>query len=446
MKICMFVNNPITNDGRVKREARALVEAGHEVTVIGLLDGDYAREEAWEGVRFLRLPVAPRPQMPAFLSRLAKRVQWRARAHKLKSLIAGQRRQPPHADAGDSVPQAPRPEVFQSPRPPRGLLGLMARIRNRVVQRRQFAEWLKAGLDMKADVYHAHDLDTLYVADYCARGCGAKLVYDSHELWVEWQQNKMGTHPRFIREWSVTEARVIRHADLVITVSDGIADELALVYGIKRPLVVRNCAPLRSLVTSTLLREQIGGVPDRPLFLYQGILYAGRGLEELVAAARLVPDVDIVFMGQDWTKGVFCSIAEHAPEKNIHVLPPVPYDDLLAYTSSADAGFVLTNPACRSYALSLGNKIFEYMAAGLPIIASRIDSHIQIAEETGALVLVDGTDPVDIARGIQELISAPARMRAMGERARFWAEKKYNAEAEMAKLLDAYGRLAESRS
>ena len=84
MKICMFLLNPITNDGRVKREARYLAEAGHDLTIIGEHRDGYALEEMWEGVRFLRVP-----EFGPFVHKVAKTVRWRSR---LRGLIRLARR------------------------------------------------------------------------------------------------------------------------------------------------------------------------------------------------------------------------------------------------------------------------------------------------------------------------------------------------------------------
>jgi len=74
----------------------------------------------------------------------------------------------------------------------------------------------------------------------------------------------------------------------------------------------------------------------------------------------------------------------------------------------------------------------------MPIVASSIESHRRLAEETDALELVDPYDPRDIALAINRLLSSPERMEEMGISARRWAERKYNASEEMDKLRLAY--------
>ncbi len=86
-----------------------------------------------------------------------------------------------------------------------------------------------------------------------------KLVYDSHELWIEWQQNNDKTLSESLWWWQLIETYGTSSSDLAITVSDGIGRKLQRLYKIQKPLVIRNCAPLKPIIHSKKLRELIGG-------------------------------------------------------------------------------------------------------------------------------------------------------------------------------------------
>lgn len=421
MRICMFVSNPISRDPRVKREASSLVQAGHEVTIIGATQEGSLRHETWRGVKFLRIaPFGHR--VVACLKRLLG--------------VAGRQRAAP--DAAEEPATVPPPGQAR----PQTQRNLILRWRLRIGDLRVALMWVTAGLWQRADAYHAHDLDTLLFAHWCARLRGKPLVYDSHELYVEWSEAR-GAPAEVLRRLRRIERRGARNASFVITVSDGIADELERLYDIPRPLVIRNCDELRPLAARTnRLREQIGGDRHRPIVLYQGGFIHNRGLPEIVAAADMVPDADFVLIGHDSTfKEEIRLAASKSKRGNVFVLPYVPLESLWEYTCSADAGFVLTQPFSRAYALTLSNKVFEYMAAGIAIIASNTENHRYLAEETGAFVLVDPYRPEDIAQAVNNLISTPHRMKQMGAQAHLWAERKYNAAHEMKKLRAAYAAL-----
>ncbi len=419
MKICMFVRNPISNDPRVKREAEHLVRAGHAVTVIGRPGPGLPRRETWHGVQFLRIPRIGERTIEIF-----------------KRIV----RRPAKASSPVAAPPA-KPER----RPATAIGKLIARLGTHLVEMTYRIPWVIRGLLLKADAYHAHDLHMLQAAHLCAKIGHAKLVYDSHELCVDWLENKCGAHPGCVELWAKVEAKLAPLADLVITGSGGIADELERMYGIRRPLVVRNCAPLGPAVASDKLRELIGGDAGRAIILFIGGFIDGKGLYELTAAADMVPEADFVFIGPESpAKEGIRNAARAAKHGNVFVLPFIPVDELPEYTSSADAGVALIQPVCKSYELSACLKIHDYLMAGLPIIASPIDYHRRLGEETGAVLLVDPFDPGDIARGIRELVRDPERRRKMGARAREWAEKKYNALHELEKLTAAYHKLGGS--
>ncbi len=417
MKICMFVRNPITADPRVRHEAEHLAGCGHDVTVIGTPADDLPARETVSGVRYRRVGRLLDATIRAF--RRIKRSPSAA---------------PIAAPTPAGEPAGPRPQ------PPEA--GWVFRSAVWASELSWRLPWVWAGLRVRADVYHAHDFNTLRIAHACARRRGAALVYDSHELWVEWHATAGGAPPDIAAAWTRVEGRLARQADLVVTVSDGIAAELARMHEIPTPLVVRNCASVGRIVRTDRLRKSIGGPADRPVLLAQGGFVPGRGLDRIVAAAALVPSADFVLMGHDSPyKAGLAGVAEGAPHGNVHVLPYVSLDDLWEFTCSADVGFVLTQPVCLSYALSESNKVYEYLAAGLPVVASPIENHRRLAEETGALTLVDPTDPAAIARAVGDLLAEPERMSRMGAAGRRWARQRYNAPAEMAKLEAAYEKL-----
>ena len=87
------------------------------------------------------------------------------------------------------------------------------------------------------------------------------------------------------------------------------------------------------------------------------------------------------------------------------------------------------------------NKLFEYMAAGLPVVASDFPAWRDIVEGNDCGICVDPTDPVAIAGAIEQLADQPERRRQMGANGRRMVLEKYNWEAESRRLLDAYARL-----
>jgi glycosyltransferase involved in cell wall biosynthesis len=415
----MFLGNPISHDGRPKREASYLAAHGHEVTIIGTPAKGMPRRETWRGVRFLRIGVAGQ--------RLVSGVR------RLWEAVSAKRRSPESAAPG-AVGAAGAATPSHAPAKKRFL-----RLRLWLGRMRTAVTWVPVGLWHRADVYHAHDLDTLWYAWLCARIRGAKLVYDSHELFPDWQR-AIGAPEETVRWMQSIEKRCIGLASLVITVSSGIQGELRRLYGIPDPLVVRNCDVLCPTTRSALLRDRLGGDASRPIILYQGTLDPWRGVREAIIASKQVPEADFVVLGPESpSKEALKALANEQDSRNVFFLPRVSQEELWQYTTGADLGVVLTQPFCASYRFSESNKIFAYMNASVPIVASRgVELHERLTEQTGAVALADPYQPDDIARVIKGLLADRVRLHEMGSQGRLWAEREYNAAHEMEKLRAAY--------
>lgn len=216
-----------------------------------------------------------------------------------------------------------------------------------------------------ADFIHCNDLDTLPIG-CCIKWLGKKkkIIYDAHEFEID----DRGNNTKF-RRWLLyrTERFFIRRADGVLTVGEMIADEYARLYPIGRPAVVMNCPHRMERCGSSVLREKLQIAPGEKLFIYQGAFMPGRGIERLLEAFETLPRTyNIVFMGYGKLEDRIKEKAGRFP--NIFYHPPVAYQDILAYTSSADYGMALIEDICLSYRWGMPNKFFEYINAGLPVV------------------------------------------------------------------------------
>jgi glycosyltransferase involved in cell wall biosynthesis len=108
--------------------------------------------------------------------------------------------------------------------------------------------------------------------------------------------------------------------------------------------------------------------------------------------------------------------------------------------ASCRGGLVLFHPE-PNHVTAQPNKMFEYMAAGLPVIASDFPLWREIVDGAGCGLLVDPMDPAAIARAMQWIIDHPEEAAEMGRRGRAAVEHTYNWEAESTKLIELYRRL-----
>jgi glycosyltransferase involved in cell wall biosynthesis len=371
----MLLHKSVVHDSRVRREAGALAEAGHRVTLIEL---DRAAAGTLDG--FERRSAAP---------------------------PAGVRRALPFH-----------------------------------VYRAAFMAWFLARIaQLRPDVVHAHDAAMLLPGVVGARLTRARLVYDSHEL-ATGVAYRSGGWARFV---AAVERVAVPRADAVITVTDGIAERLRERYGLARtPVVVRNvCALPAANGAPGELRRALGLGPDVPLVLHQGAAAPDRGGEVLVRALAHVPDAHLAFLGdgEPGFEGVLEREARAAGVADrVHRLASVPLDRLLTWTADADVGVSLLQPTCENHRLALPNKLFEYVAAGVPVVAAALPEAERLVRAHGIGWTVPPTDPAGVAAGLRAALEARGDAALAGRLSAAAAALSWDVERR--RLLDLYAELA----
>lgn len=302
------------------------------------------------------------------------------------------------------------------------------------------------------DVWHAHDLTGLEaIAPHVASE--VPIVYDSHELFLE--SGSAARLPRLARSLlRAREARLVARCYAVITVNPGLAAVLDRRYHPSRIEVVRNCPPLRiePAHRPDLLRETLGIVPEAPVVLFHGSMDPDRGIHHLVAAltARGLEDVHLALLGFGQLRAVFEERAlDPALGGRLHLIPPVPPEELTDWVASADVGAVLNEPADGNLVLSTPNKLFESIAAGTPVLASDLPEirRVVMDDPDGPLgVLCDPRSEDAVAGGLRRLLTPPRQeLLEMRIRCRRAAEERLNWSIEAARLLALYDALGDSR-
>jgi glycosyltransferase involved in cell wall biosynthesis len=396
----MIVRNPSVRDPRVLKEARALAGAGHDVTIIATAERGVPDVEERDGFRIRRVePVAH------WVRRLARR-----------PVIPTQTSEPAVAAAS-----------------PKKRSQLQAAVRDSMVARRLGA----AALETPADVYHAHDLNTLAAGVRAARRHSARLVYDAHELYPE----LAGLGPRERARWDRLDRRLIRVPDVVIVPSESRADEFARRYGIERPRVVMNCPPAGPAPDPAASPLASLRRPGESLLVYAGSYTGNRGLDNVVRAAGMVEAVRLVMVGFGSLETELRAIAERERLGDRVVFhAPVAHDRVVALAAGADVGIAPYLPIGLNNVLAAPNKLFEYLHAGIAIAGSDLPDIRRVIDEHRVGALFDAADPSSIADAVRTLVGSPEELAAMRKRARE-ASKRYTWDSQVAVLLDAYAGL-----
>ncbi len=304
--------------------------------------------------------------------------------------------------------------------------------------------WRKAlrTLDrLRPDIIHCHNFDTLPLGLLWGKLHRAPVVYDAREYYAELVQPRLrGWFGRLLyRLIRVIEPLGARLCSAVITVDKTLG---SIYRKYNRRVVIIGHYPNRGMAA------QGASVFTRPeiRLLYTGRLSVDRGLfvyADLLRRLRAkeIPAVLVL-------AGVFTPPAEETAfrQRAVGLEPFIEYTGWVSYEKMpdllrfADVGLALLQPIPR-YVAALPVKLFEYMAAGLPVVASRFPLMTEIIEETGAGRLVDSTRPEEAARCITEWYLQPAAAQAAGENGRQAILRKYNWETLADRLADLYRSL-----
>ena len=232
-------------------------------------------------------------------------------------------------------------------------------------------EWMvrvyREAVRLRPNCVNCHSLIVLPLGVALKLRTGCRLIYDTHELETETSVS-IG-----MRKWiaKLSERTLIGMADWIFVVGDEIATWYRSAYPGRNVSVIRNvpAAPRGDVHRSHAIRSCFGINEHEMLFLYQGLIDKGRGIELLCRIfSRLPMDKHIVFLGY----GDLLEVVEDAARRNpnIHYHPAVKPDEVPLYTGEADVGLSLIENVSLSYYHSLPNKIFEYINCGVPVIVS----------------------------------------------------------------------------
>lgn len=302
--------------------------------------------------------------------------------------------------------------------------------------------------------FHAHDLSTAYAAFAAANVSGAHLIVDFHEWFsenVHWHSELLKWVP-YPDDWKKDlqelEARCLSEASATITVCDSIADAMKLELGGRRPHLVRNIPNVMADPTRLYpsLKEQLGLAASTFVLLWQGGTGPTRLIEPIIEALAWAPRCVFVIRGPslDLFGDGYRKLAEDAGASDrLILLPPVPSRDVVAAAMGADAGIWTLPALCRNFTYALPNKIFEYLASGLPVLAAHYPEAKRLVLESNVGLIFDPNDARSIATAINRLVDNPG-LAAEFRRNTVSTLAGIDAEREWQRLVQIYDQLPRS--
>lgn len=455
MHVVTLTVNEITSDTRVKRQALSLARAGFRTTVLARAAAAGADVRAVGNVIAVGVEVPFEVQTFVLGLRRGRRA-WRPLPgwlsdERARDLYERRRRWRERADAlgphgGDPGVRArrlarrlaARSVVDGARRVDRGMTQLWTAFDEGFQATSLGASWrwtldglvddlelvLGPVLDSLApDVIHAHDMHVLGVAVHAAQrarkaGRDVKVVYDAHE-YVAGLAVAGSFTPRSIAAWADLEAEFAPVADRVIAVSPRSAAAIQERLGLhRRPDVVHNVPVVGPDTPEDVgLRRVCELADDVPLVVYSGGIREVRGIDTAIDALQHLPGVHlaVVCVPHPRSRPV-ARLRAHARSRGVHdrvhFVDPVPPHQVVPYLSSADVGLIPMQGGWRNHELTLPNKLFEYIVAGVPLVVSELESLGAFVREHHVGETFPPGDAAALARSVRTVLEDGSRYRA----------------------------------
>ncbi|MHC8514317.1 glycosyltransferase family 4 protein [Sporosarcina sp. ITBMC105] len=292
------------------------------------------------------------------------------------------------------------------------------------------------GLEIDADVYHFHDPELIPIG-LKLKKLGKKVIYDVHEdvprqvLTKNWLPKY--THMLVSKLVENYEDRAAKKFDVVITATPFIRDRFIRIGCNAQDI---NNYPL----LNELKVEGISWSEKENAVCYLGGISFIRGIKEMVEALEITRDVSLLLGGKFTVPSEKEVIVELKGWSKVTELGFLDRDGVRDTYRISKAGLVTLQPTI-NYIDALPVKMFEYMAAGIPVIASDFPVWRGIIEQLKCGICVDPLNPSDIADAINWILENPQEAEQMGKNGRQLIETKYNWEVESLKLIEIYESL-----
>jgi len=284
----------------------------------------------------------------------------------------------------------------------------------------------------KADYYFAEDVQTLPFVTFLGKIKGGKVFYDSRELYgfiaglrdKKLLQNTIRLIEKFF----------IKKVDYVITTGDMDTEFIKKTYQLKKVFTLRNLPLHKEEVKPIDLRKKFNIPDELKILVYQGVILHGRGLKIVFEALTKVKGYFLIILGDGEDTDYYKKLSESIGiEKNVLFAGKYNQEELINMTAGADIGLAVIENISLSYYYALPNKLFEYIMAGKPVIASNFPQMKDVIEKHKVGITIDPENTTELIEALERLNSEPNLLESYKENCKL-ASKHLNWEIEFENL------------
>jgi glycosyltransferase involved in cell wall biosynthesis len=296
----------------------------------------------------------------------------------------------------------------------------------------------RRALEQNAEIYHFHDPELIAVG-MALKLFGKRVIYDVHEDLPRQIENKEWLHP-FLRKGIAYICECVEwFAGILLDGIVAVTPTIAGRFPAGKTWLVQNYPRLGELVS---------GKPEpvsarKPVIVYIGGITETRGARTMVEAMSLVPEkyeARLFLAGNMDSESLFAGLQAMPGWIRVEFLGWQSREQVADLLGAAKIGMVPLHPTA-NHIHSQPIKLFEYMSAGIPVIASDFPLWREIVDGCNCGVLVDPMDPSSISKAICTLLDNPEEASRLGENGRMGCRDIYNWNHEAEQLLNCYATI-----
>lgn len=262
----------------------------------------------------------------------------------------------------------------------------------------------------------ANDLDTLLANFLASKLRGIPVIYDSHEYYTEVPE--LSGRPLVKKIWTRIERMCLPKAIKMYTVNESIANLYREKYQ-REVAVVRNVPPvfIPEIKEMNNEKERLGLPLNKKLLIIQGTgINVDRGVEEAVQAMQYVSNTVLLIIGSgDVIPILKKMVIDLQLTEKVKFIAKVPFEELANYTAVCDVGLTVDKDTNMNYRYSLPNKLFNYIQAGIAVLASDLIEVAKIVNDYKVGVVINNHNPQHIADKLNELLTNDAKLKQYKE-------------------------------
>lgn len=316
----------------------------------------------------------------------------------------------------------------------------------------QLSRLFRLGLKQKADCYHCNEVDSWFIGVLIRIFHGKPCIFDVHEHYPStFAESRF---PRFFQPFIAFLVRLsfrlfLPFTSKIVMAKRSVSDDFPINPNDK--ILVLNYTPLSALKFSQE-QSKPSSVNKSFTMVHLGLFSKLRGWPQVLEAMSMMSNsnLNLLVIGEinDGTSREFEKrVLDLGLSERVDFLDWMPFEKAFQYLLEADIGLIAFQPGTQNHVYAMPHKMFDYMAAGLAVICPEFAIEIAPSvHEKGCGVLVDPSCPAELAKELDNLLSDPETVKAMGRKGMEAVKDEFNWENEMARLIEMYAEIFEVKS